>query len=282
MRNILHDYLTDLHDFQRVAIAIAKGSVSSASRRIDLRQPGTWEFSGFSQNGEDGIIDVLRSRLLNSDRRFVEIGSADGVQNNSSWLFVTSQYHGLMVEGSRARSAKCERLLAGCGIGAQFINQFVTRENAAALVALSGTRNPDLLSLDIDGNDYHVAAALLQAGLRPKIVMLEYNSVFGPKRAVTIPYSPEFSYAEAHASQLYYGVSLRAWQQLWAVAGYRFITVERNGVNAVFADPTQFEPGFLEQVVPCEWAENAYQTRVSGKRGEDQFALIAGMPLVEV
>lgn len=282
MRNILHDYLTDLHDYQRVAISIAKGTAARGLRRIDLAHPGSWEFSGFSQNGEDGILEVLRSALKQPGRDFLEIGSADGVQNNTSWLLVTEQYHGLMVEGNATLSAKCKRLLAGCGIGVQFVSQFVTRENAAELVARCQTPTPDVFSLDIDGNDYYVASALLQAGLRPKIAILEYNSVYGPERSVTIPYEPSFNYRTAHASQLYYGVSLRGWQRLFGSAGYRFVTVDRNGVNCVFADPDQFAPGFLERVVPHAWAENAYQVRASGKRGEDQYALIGSLPTVTI
>lgn len=280
MRNILHDYLTDLHDYQRVAIAIAKGNAARQLRRLDPRRPGTWEFSGFSQNGEDGILDVLRGALRQPSREFLEIGSADGVQNNTSWLLATEQYHGVMVEGNPALSAKSQRLLAGCGIGVQFVSRFVTRENAAELLALCESATPDVFSLDIDGNDYHVADALLQAGLRPKIAVLEYNSVFGPERAVTIPYTPNFNFRTAHATQLYYGVALAAWQKLFGSRGYRFVTVDRNGVNAVFADPQQFAPGFLEQVEPLAWAENAYQVRASGKRGEDQYALIGAMPTV--
>jgi hypothetical protein len=282
MRNILHDYLTDIHDFQRIAISIAKGTAARGMRRVDLAQPASWEFSGFSQNGEDGIIEVLLSQLLRPDRKLLEIGAADGVQNNSSWLLVTQQYHGLMVEGSAALSAKAHRLLAGCGIGAEFVNEFVTRDNAAALLERSPSRAPDLFSLDIDGNDYHVARALLDAGLRPKIAILEYNSVFGPERSVTIPYQPAFNFGAAHPTRLYYGVALKAWQKLFVERGYRFVTVDRNGVNAVFADPTQFAAGFLDAVQPLAWAENAYQVRASGCSGEAQYDLIRAMPTVEV
>jgi hypothetical protein len=282
MRNILHDYLTDLHDYQRIAIAIAKGAAARSARSIDLKQPATWEFSGFSQNGEDGIIDVLRSALLRPTRDFFEIGSADGVQNNTSWLFVTEQCHGLMIEGNPAKSAKARRLLSGCGIGARFETRFVTRENVGELVGQCAHMQPDLLSLDIDGNDYHVANALFKAGLRPKIVLVEYNSVFGPERSVTIPYAPAFDYLRAHPSHLYYGVSLRAWRKLFAGLSYNFVTVERNGVNAVFADASEFPDGFLEGVVPLDYAENRYQVTVTGKRGEDQYAIIDGLELLEV
>ncbi|MNV81945.1 hypothetical protein D3C71_1756440 [compost metagenome] len=82
--------------------------------------------------------------------------------------------------------------------------------------------------------------------------------------------------------QLYYGVSLRAWQKLLAGMGYRFVTVDRNGVNAFFVDPAQYRPGFLEDVVPLAYAENRYQMLATGKRGEDQYALIAGLELIEI
>lgn len=282
MRNILFDYLTDLRDRQRVVLAVAKGIASRGKRHIDQKHPASWEFSGFSQNGEDGTIEVLRSALLETNRVFFEIGSADGVQNNTSWLLVTEQYAGLMVEGKRKMSAKAHRLLSSCSIGARFAGRFVTRENACDLLALCGNLKPDLFSLDIDGNDYYVAQALLEGGLRPKIAVLEYNSVFGPERSVTIPYTPSFNYRAAHKSQLYYGVSLQAWCKLFGGYGYRFVTVERNGVNAFFADPRQFSPGFLDQVEPIAFAENRYQVAESGKSGESQFALIADRKLVQV
>lgn len=282
MRNFLFDFLTDLRDRQRVTIAIAKGSAARVARKIDLKYPATWEFSGFSQNGEDGIIDVLKSALLHSNLFFFEIGSADGVQNNTSWLLTTGQYNGLLVEGNKQMSEKSRRLLSDSNIASRFESRFVTRENVGELLSLCSHRDPDLFSLDIDGNDYYVAHALFNRGLRPKIVVVEYNSAFGPDRSVTIPYTPDFNYRKAHPKQLYYGVSLRAWQKFLAGIGYRFVTVDRNGVNAFFVDPTQYQPGFLEDIVPLAYAENRYQVLATGRRGEDQYALIGGLELIEI
>ncbi|MGE4240230.1 hypothetical protein [Ramlibacter sp.] len=282
MRNLLRDYLTDSHDLQRIAIAIAKGHASRSARRLDPRRPPTWEFSGFSQNGEDGILDVLLASLRAPTRDCLEIGAADGVQNNTTWLALTQLYRCVMVEGNPALSAKARRLLGASAIAASFENRFVTRDNAAELIALVGNASPDLLSLDIDGIDWHVAQALLRAGLRPKVVAVEYNSTFGPERSVTIPYAADFDYGRAHATRLYYGASLRAWRSLFEPQGYRFVTVDRNGVNAFFADPAALEDGFLDAVQPHAWAENVYQVRTSGARGEAQFALIRDMELLEV
>jgi hypothetical protein len=278
----LRDYLTDIHDLQRIAIALARGAAARQARCIDLRHPGTWEFSGFSQNGEDGLIEVLRTQLKSSNRCFVEVGAANGVQNNSTWLAMTQGYHGVMVEGNPEFSAKAKRLLSTDAIGVRFVSRFVTRENAAELGALCGGVDPDLFSLDIDGNDYHVAGALLGASFRPRIVVVEYNSVFGPERSVTVPYRPDFDASDAHPSRLYYGVSLSAWRRLFEGAGYRFVTVDRNGVNAVFVDPAHFDQAFLHGVMPLQWAENAYQVMASGRRGEAQFELISSLALQSV
>jgi hypothetical protein len=282
MRNFLFDYLTDVRDRQRIAIAVAKGATSRHHRHVQLAHPPTWEFSGFSQNGEDGILDVLRSVLMMQDRDFIEIGAADGVQNNTSWLLAAEQYSGLMVEGSASLSAKARRLLSDFSIGALFENRFVTCENAHEVLDRWDNPQPDVFSLDIDGNDHYIARALFERGLRPKIAVVEYNSVFGPERSVTIPYDPAFNFRTAHPTRLYYGVSLMAWRRLFAAIGYRFVTVDRHGVNAFFVDPACFPVEFLNSVIPLPFVENRYQVLASGKRGEDQFGLIADMKLLEV
>lgn len=277
----LRNYLTDTHARQRMSIALAKGAVGRQVRGLDLAVPATWEFSGFSQNGEDGVIEVLRTQLIERSNCYLEIGAADGVQNNTAWLAIVERLHGVMVEGDRKLAATMARVLSEFCIGSRFVQQFVTLDNVADLLPLLPRRDPDVFSLDIDGNDYHIARALLQQGFRPRIISVEYNSVFGPERSVTVPYRDNFSFA-IHPTRLYYGASLAAWHKLLGGLGYHFVTVERNGVNAFFADPTQFVPGFLEEVVPLAYAENSYQVSVSGKRGEDQYALIAGLELIEV
>ena len=101
--------MLDLRDRQQMAIAVSKGCAMLMNRQVDLTQPQTWEFSAFSQNGEDGVLDILRKQLIESNRYFIEIGSADGMQNNSSWLVVAEQYAGLMVEGDSRLSERARR-----------------------------------------------------------------------------------------------------------------------------------------------------------------------------
>ena len=274
-------YFNDLEDRQRIAIALAKGARMSA-RRIDSRRPATWEFSAFSQNGEDGVLEVLRGQLMHGNRSFIEIGASDGIDNNTAWLAIAEKYCGLMIEGDARKSARARRLLPLCGIGVECATLFVTRAGAPALARRALFRDPDVCSLDIDGNDYHIAGALLDAGLRPKIFVVEYNSAFGPERRLTIEYDDAFDFTAAHPSQLYYGVSIAGWRALFARHGYRFVSVEGNGVNAFFADPACFAAGFLDAVQGLDYAENRFQLHKFREPWTQQFQRIADMPLVEI
>lgn len=278
------EFFFDLRDRQRIAIALARAAATRPARRIDLRDPGSWEFSGFSQNGEDGILEVLRGQQREAGpRSFFEIGAADGIENNTAWLAVAEKYSGLMVEGDARLVRRAERTVLRLSVGSEIRCRFVTREDAADLVGLLAAPTPEVFSLDIDGNDLHVAEALFdRGGLRPRIAVVEYNAVFGPERSVTIPYAADFAYTRAHPTQLYYGVSIAAWRRFFAQRGYRFVTVDRCGVNAFFVDPAAFDPAFLDGVRPLGFAENVYQRRKFRAASERQFELIRHLPLHDV
>jgi len=270
----LFTYLFDARDRQRISIALSKGTAMMIARNIDLTLPATWEFSGFSQNGEDGILDVLRGKLLKHNRYFIEIGSSDGVESNSAWLVMVGKYNGMMIEGDPWLAERARRMIARHSVGAQCHNMFLTRENVQELKSLAFHTDPDVLSLDIDGNDYYIAQAILDNGFRPKIFVVEYNSVYGPERCVTIEYQDDFRFKKAHRSELYYGVSIAGWRKFFQSHGYRFITVDQNGVNGFFVDPFFFDERFLDGVNGLEFAENQFQLNKFRRSSEEQFSLI--------
>lgn len=265
----------------RMSLACARGAVAVAARHVDPLDTRTWEFSSFSQNGEDGIIDELLRRVGEPTRYFLEVGASDGLENNSSYLAFVRRYSGLMVEGDPQLSQEAARQLQTSNVGVDYLSMLVEPENAAELVERCLVRTPDFFSLDIDGNDYHVTSALLEQGLRPKVVCVEYNSAFGPNRAVTIPYTRGFDYHYAHPTQLYYGVSVRGWRALFEGHGYHFVTVDSNGVNAFFTDPSQVDVD-VSRLHRLEWRENFAQLGRFRSGWTGQFALISQLPLVEV
>lgn len=276
------NYLVDSRDRQRIAIALAKGAAMMQVRRVDLTNPATWEFSGFSQNGEDGIIEVLRRQLRSPNRDFLEIGSANGVENNSAWLAVAERYHGLMIEGNPRLVERAQRNVVVYSIGTRCQSMFVTLETVPAILGTIQSKTPDVFSLDIDGNDYHIARALMDGGLRPKILVAEYNSAYGPERKLSILYKSDFSIKRAHPSGLYYGVSIAGWRQFLESQNYRFVTVDQNGVNAFFVDENCFESKFLDGIHGLNFAENRAQFLRFNMPSEEQFSLIADQKFTSI
>jgi hypothetical protein len=275
-------YFRHLRAMQRVNLALARGGATSRLRNIDPLDPGSWEFSAFSQNGEDGIIDYLTEKLLTPNRYFIEIGSSDGLENNTAWLAIAKKYSGLMIEGDNRHSAFSREIMAGLNIGVECLNLFVNRENIGDLTNNIIHKNPDVLSIDIDGNDYYITKTLIEVGLRPKIVVVEYNSVFGPFNSATIRYRDDFDCSKAHRTQLYYGVSITGWKIFFKPYDYKFITVEKNGVNAVFVDIGAFEPDSFKDLKGIDFNENFFQMRRFKVNWEQQFELIKEMDFFEI
>lgn len=228
-----------------------------------------------SQNQEDGITMALLVEAGIATRTFVEIGS--GLSGgNSAALAREWGWTGLMIDGAgKTRMEQVGRRFPGVAVS----DGWVTRDNVNDLVATHGfTGEVDLFSLDLDGVDYWIWEAL--TAISPRLVILEYNSMFGPTRAVTVPYDAEFDRHRHHT--LYYGASLTAWTRLAARKGYRLVAVEPAGINAFF-----LRNDLASHIPPCD-AAHAY--RIQEKHdilmagGEDVFAYAAreGLSLVEI
>ena len=90
------------------------------------------------------------------------------------------------------------------------------------------TGEVDLMSIDIDSCDYWLLEAL--EACSPRVLIMEYNALFGPKRAVTLPNAP-LPYQRPKG---YFGASLAALEKMAAKKGYRLVLCEEKGVNAFF------------------------------------------------
>ncbi|HBJ36078.1 MAG TPA: hypothetical protein DDZ51_15290 [Planctomycetaceae bacterium] len=278
----IKDLLIRNRSLQKINFAVARGVAASSLRTIDITRPASWEFSGFSQNGEDGILDVLLRQVCEPNRYFIEIGTADGLENNTSWLSLVHRYCGLCIEGDPKKSEAHRSVFTPMNYGLTFLNLFVTTDSLESMTSQTRTLAPDVFSLDIDGNDYYIAKAVLEAGFRPKIFVVEYNSAFGPEKSVTIPYSKDFRIGSSDAERLYYGCSVAGWKCLFKDHGYRFVTVDQNGVNAVFVAPDAFPVAFLDQVSGTHFAENFSQLTNHRSEWPQQYALLRGQTLHEI
>jgi hypothetical protein len=263
-------------------VSLGRGAASASLREVDPMRPNTWEFTGFSQHGEDGIIDYLTRRLLRPNRYFIEIGCADGLENNTTWLALTRNYAGLMIDGNLDLLDWCRFLLQPLNWGLQFRHMFVGQESIGQLRSEARHFDPDVFSLDIDGNDYHVAKALLSAGFRPRICVVEYNSAFGPEQRITIPYWSDFRVSPAEGLDLYYGCSIGGWRGIMEKEGYQFVTVDSCGVNAFFIDPAEFPTGFGSGLAGKDFVSNVSHVRAYGSDWHKQFEHVQHLELQEV
>ena len=227
-------------------------------------------FRALSQHEEDGISIALLARVGAPTRRFVEIGAGTN-GGNSGFLARDCGWSGLMLEADPARA---RALRAQFGPQVTVVDARVTRENVNDLVTRHGFGGEvDLVSIDIDGNDYWVWEAL--DACRPRLVIIEFNAAFGASSAVTIPYDPMFDYGgHAVAGGHYYGASLRALANLGMRKGYRLVLTEPSGVNAFFVRDVL--AGDLPALDPAT-------ASVPGERADVRQELAAaGLPVVEI
>ncbi|TES93618.1 MAG: hypothetical protein E3J90_14405 [Promethearchaeota archaeon] len=191
------------------------------------------EFKVFSQFGEDGIIQYLINNIPIKNKIFIEFGVQDYKESNTRFLLINNNWKGLLIDSDRKNinSIKNDEIYWKYDIKA--VCKFVTRENINSVFSSNGFEGDiGLLSIDIDGNDYWIWKAIKV--INPSIVICEYNSVFGCKDAVTIPYGPNFNRTKAHFSNLYFGASMHALYYLANKKGYIFIGSNSAGNNAFF------------------------------------------------
>ncbi len=193
------------------------------------------EFQVFSQWGEDGVIQYLISHLDIPNPAFVEFGVENYVESNTRFLLMNNNWRGFVLDQNRKNISYIQKsdlywrynLTAKCA--------FITKDNIWNLIREAGFEGDiGLLSIDIDGNDYWIWEAIPSTLISPRIVIIEYNSVFGNKNAISIPYRDDFRRAQAHYSHLYYGASLKALWWLGKRKGYVFIGSNSTGSNAFF------------------------------------------------
>lgn len=227
------------------------------------------EFKIYSQTGEDGIINYIFSRVGVKNKKFVEIGVEDGRECNTANLSMNFGWKGMLVEADSDYARKAKEYYAGKPV--KVVQSFVTRENVNALLEENGFRGEiDLLSIDIDGNDYWVWEAI--NAVNPRVVIVEYNSILG-KEARTIKYNPRFERLKSHSSGFYYGASLAALAELAEKKGYILVGCNSFGFNAFFVKKDAAKKKFKN--ISPEYADPVPNgSELSRKR----FDIIKNMP----
>jgi hypothetical protein len=202
---------------------------------MSLAELERYERKIYSQNGEDGVLSAIFTTIGTTNRTFVEFGCGDATECNTAYLLEQGWQRLLMDSGGASRNPK-----------ATIQQEMITAENINALFAKHAVSHSfDLLSIDIDGNDYWVWRAITA---HPRVVVIEYNAHVPPQESRVIVYDPSFRWNGSD----YYSASLRALAELGWQKGYTLVYCERTGTNAFFiandALPPAFTPPPLESI----------------------------------
>ncbi len=164
-----------------------------------------------------------------SDREpdFHRIWSRGLLRVNCRFLLAKDNWQGYVIDGSETNIARLQASYFYWQRPLTAKAAFIDAENVAQLLDESGfDKDLGILSVDVDGVDYFLLERLVE--WRARIIIVEYNALFGSERAVTIPYDASFTRSKAHSSNLYFGASLRAFERLLSGRGYALV-----GVNSV-------------------------------------------------
>jgi hypothetical protein len=237
-----------------------------ASRAASPHFKNLWdaEVKVYSQWGEDGILDFLVSKLGISKPKVLEVGAGNFNECNSRFLAENLNASVVAIDGRKDLLKSIDTSELKWKSHILGIETWVTPENINALITQGSQfmQGIDVFSLDLDGNDYWIIEKAELSNI--KVVVVEYNPLFGRKFEVTVPRDDAFDRTVKHESWLYYGASLLAFVGVLKRKGFTFVGTNRVGNNAFFiasdnASLIPFKPDPTESVY--------YDWRIRESRG---------------
>lgn len=213
----------------------------------------------YSQNGEDGIIEFIFTQIGTTNKFSVEFGVGNGFECNTVYLLEKKGWKGIMMDYGADQDIQWKGvmkkawynrklgLIANIRKDLAFLKKIISRTKRSRCFHLdiksekvtaeniqnlfqkyNVPKNFDLLSIDIDYNDYWVWKAITDYS--PRVVIIEYNSSVIPTESKVVPYDPEAKWDGTN----YFGASLLALKNLGLTKGYTLVGCDNAGVNAFF------------------------------------------------
>jgi hypothetical protein len=244
----MQQILEDMHQLQ---LDQAIAGLLNGARYQDPKNLNRYEHKVFSQSGEDGIIAEIFNRIGTTNKVFVECAPGNGLESNTLYL-ITLGWTGLWIEADpkhlHAIVAGFSKQLKSGILSLQ--REFVTAENINTLLEKASLPPEfDLLSIDIDRNDYWVWQKI--EGYRPRVVVIEYNAIFPPGCHWVVEYAARATWDETS----HCGASLTALESLGTEKGYKLVACTLAGTNAFFIREELVADRFQHPFT----AENHYQ-----------------------
>ena len=287
IKNFILHILRKLHpEREKTLVLLGRDKAFAVSEKSSLETLSDAEFRVFSQYGEDGIIQYLISRIKVPNKIFIEFGVENYLESNTRFLLINNNWSGMVMDACRSNINFIKKDPISWRHDIRALHALITKDNINDLIRqYTSEEDIGLLSIDIDGNDYWVLKAI--DTVRPRILICEFNNIFGAEHPVTIPYDPSFQRRKAHYSDLYFGASLKAIYDLAVSKGYVLAGVNSSGINAFFI--RKDIAGSLRRYTPEEiyFASKIRESRnVQGKlsflSGGERLYEIRDMPVMYI
>ena len=212
--------LIDTYPFLRIDSVLSQ----KTSAYFSLPQS---EYRVQSQNGEDGVLAEIFSRIGTESKIFVEFGIQNGSEGNCVFLADWCGWSGLFIEAD-LEQFKALNLKYSQNPKIQTFKNFVTSQNINELLLIAGMpQEIDLISIDVDGDDFWIWNAINT--VTPRVVVIEMNGSISPGDVIIQPpHNPPWNGTSA------YGASVAALAMLGEHLNYSLVHTEMAGVNAFF------------------------------------------------
>ncbi len=215
------------------------------SKNREIKNINFFEQKYFSQQGEDGIIKIIFDKIGVTNKYCIEFGIHE--QEGNTIYLERKGWDCLWMDGN--------------GDGKKVKKEFITAENINSLFdKYNVPKEFDLLSIDIDSNDYWIWKAI--ENYSPRVVIIEYNASIPPNESKTVPYNPTAVWDKTN----YFGASLLALTNLSKTKGYTLIGCDRNGVNAFFLRDDLVKNNFKIRSIEELYKPQGYGKKQNGKR----------------
>ena len=247
-----------------------------------------YEFKIFSQWGDDGIIQYLIKNVSVENEIFIEFGVGNYLESNTRFLMMNNNWSGFVMDSSLESMNSLSARDWFWKYSLKNKVAFITKDNINQLLSETGFSNIGILSIDIDGNDYFILEEIDLSRLNPSIIIIEYNSIFGYERPVTVPYRKDFDRNKAHYSNLFFGASISALNYLAVKKGYSLVACTLSGNNAYFVRKDLLSEKVKEASIKSAYKKSLFRESrnldhsLSFLMGEERMEIIKGLLVINV
>lgn len=276
----------DFHSLLEKNLFLNSKSLSNCNRNKKLNSLAEVEFQVFSQFGEDGIIQWLIHNVNISNKTFIEFGVEDYTEANTRFLLMNDNWSGFVIDGSEKNIQHLKNWNDIWKYDLLVTSAFITKDNINQLIKRAGFNGDiGILSIDLDGNDYWILNTI--DCIQPRILICEYNNIYGNSEVVSVPYNESFVRTKEHYSNLYWGASLGAYCDWADKNGYYYMGSNSAGNNAFFVrkDCISIDkvPINAKTFIPSKYRESRGRDgRLTYLRGDERLHCIKEMKLMNL